>query len=69
MPTWRREYPDGAIATLMPAPSGFVMLFLWQPNAECALVEVLGSMEQAQAVADQAAGAGADPAAWTRQEN
>jgi hypothetical protein len=68
MPMWRREYPNGAIATVMPAPSGIVVVFLWQPKEECALVEVVDSLDQAQAVADQAAGAGTDAAAWTRQE-
>jgi hypothetical protein len=69
MPTWRREYPNGAVATVMPAPSGLVVVFLWQPEDGCALVEVVGSMDQAQAAADKAAGNVADPAAWTRQEN
>ena len=65
---WRREYPNGAVATVMPAPSGIVVVFLWQPKDQCALVEVVGSMDHAQAVADEAAGAAADPAAWRRQE-
>ena len=63
MRTWRRDYVDAGVGTVIETPHGLVVIYLPR-GEEDGVVHVTWSMEQAQALADSLANHPPAPLDW-----